>query len=136
MKARIPSSQERKLLLYGLTPEQTNKMEMLAQSLFMEACPLEEESLDRQVGALAGFPGFDRDWRAKERPALPQEACMVMAGLSSKELDGLLAGMKREGIIIPLKAVVTAANQSWSLARLMAELDKERAALQHRAPGR
>ena len=116
MKARIPSSQERKLLLYGLTPEQTNKMEVLAKSLFMEACPLGEESLDRQVGALASFPGFDRDWRAKERPALPQGACM--------------------GIIIPLKAVVTAANQSWSLARLMAELDKERAALQHRAPGR
>lgn len=58
---------------------------------------------------------------------------MVMAGLPSRDMDRLLAGMKREGVSIPLKAVTTASNQTWSFARLLAELEKERAAMSRRS---
>lgn len=133
MKARIQSSLPERLLLYGLSREQTAAMTGLAEAFSMELRPIGPEDLDRQVGALAGFPGFDQQWREQEPPAPPEGACMVMAGLSSKAMDRLLAGMKQAGVSIPLKAVVTAANQTWSFARLMGELDRERAAMSRRA---
>lgn len=132
MKARIHSPLPQRLLLYGLSPEQTAAMTKLAEEFSMEIRPVGPEDLDRQVGALAGFSGFDGEWRETETPPLPEGACMVMAGLPSKAMDRLLAGMKQAGVSIPLKAVVTASNQTWSFARLMGELDRERAAISRR----
>lgn len=136
MKARIASAQPQRLLLYGLDREQEEKTAKLAQTFSIEVRSVEDEDLDRQVGALVGFPGFDQNWREKDRPSPPESACMVMAGLTSKDVDRLLAGLNREEISIPLKAVVTAANQSWSFAQLMVELARERAAMSHRTSGK
>ena len=53
----------------------------------------------------------------------------MLAGLEERELHGFLDDLRSSGVEIPLKAVVTGPNQSWTFARLMEELGREREAI-------
>ena len=50
---------------------------------------------------------------------------MVISGISGKKLDTLLNALRENGVKIPLKAVVTASNQSWTIKQLVKELSAE-----------
>lgn len=64
-------------------------------------------------------------------PALISEPMLVLCGLSSSQLDRLLAGLRSGGVPVTcLKAVLTPTNQSWSLAALYRELFRERLSMQ------
>ena len=51
---------------------------------------------------------------------------LLMAGLTGKTMDLLLQGLRRQRANIPLKAVLTETNTSWSLVQLHQELCRER----------
>lgn len=117
-----------RVLLYGLpkeTPAGRAAREVLAAPgiAVTEVAPYQ---LLQPVGVLAGYGGeaaqlyFGR---------APQEPVLVMAGFSSAGLDGLLAALRRAGIVIPLKAVLTQHNRNWSLLALIEELQREHAAM-------
>ena len=60
----------------------------------------------------------------------PQEKLLVLDGFSRPDLDRLLAGLRAAGVFVPLKAVVTPSNRTWTVAALMGELARERASLE------
>ena len=54
---------------------------------------------------------------------------LVFCGLPNRVLDGFLADMKARKIRVPIKAVLTEHNVSWTLRALYGELRGEHAAL-------
>ena len=54
---------------------------------------------------------------------------MLLCGLGDRQLDRLLAAMRRAGAVVPHKAVLTEQNRSWTLERLIGEVAREHEAL-------
>ena len=50
---------------------------------------------------------------------------LVMAGLSENQVDQVLKALRRAGLDIPYKAVLTAANQNWNVWELFQAIKKE-----------
>ena len=83
---------------------------------------LEESSCGQTLGYLLGLEGFS------ERPLsneLAEGEAVIFYNFSRQDLDRLLGALKREGIAIPLKAVVTEHNVNWTIAKLVGELKQE-----------
>lgn len=122
-----------RVLLYGLpkeTPAGSAAREILAR-LGIAVTEVAPYQLLQPVGLLAGYEGEPAQLYFGQAPRQP---VLVMAGFSSAQLDGLLAALRRAGIAIPLKAVLTGTNQNWSLLALIGELQREHAAM-HPARG-
>lgn len=73
------------------------------------------------------FEGKEAVLPAEEAPG---EAMAVFCNLSDSQLDGALAALR--GLPVPLKAVMTPTNRSWSLLTLYRELCREREAIRQR----
>ena len=89
------------------------------------------EQINEQVGTLAGIAGFEK---ANAKPATDpntaaklQEEMLVLCNFSEARLDALLQGMRRSGIRIALKAMLTESNASWTFLQLYEELLEEHA---------
>ena len=96
------------------------------------------EQVNEQVGALAGIAGFEK---ANAKPATDpntaaklQEEMLVLCNFSEARLDALLQGMRRSGIRIALKAMLTESNASWTFLQLYEELLKEHARMTNATP--
>ena len=89
------------------------------------------EQVQEQVGALAGAAGFEKSGAAStaDPEALEklQEEMLVLCNFSEARLDALLQGMRRSGIRIALKAMLTESNAGWTFLQLYEELLKEHA---------
>lgn len=89
------------------------------------------EQVNEQVGALAGVTGFEKSGAEAttdpEAAAPLQEEMLVLCNFSEARLDALLHGMRRSGIRIALKAMLTESNASWTFRQLYEELSEEHA---------
>ena len=63
-----------------------------------------------------------------------QEEMLVLCNFSEARLDALLQGMRRSGIRIALKAMLTESNAGWTFLQLYEELLKEHAIMTNAAP--
>ena len=89
------------------------------------------EEQGQPLGLLLGREGF-----APGACAAPfREEMLVMHDLSRTQFSALLDALRRAGLFIPLKAVVTETNIAWSSERLHRELAAEHAAMQRRRGG-
>lgn len=59
---------------------------------------------------------------------------LVLCNFSEARLDALLQGMRRSGIRIALKAMLTESNASWTFLQLYEELLEEHARMTNAAP--
>jgi len=59
----------------------------------------------------------------------PQEAFLLLCDLGDRQLDRLLAAMRRAGVSVPYKAVLTPHNRDWTLAALIEEVVREHEAM-------
>ncbi len=85
---------------------------------------IEPQDYEQPIGLFAGISGL-----SKQEPNAGESIdseMMVLCGLTERRLDRALQALKRRKMFIPYKAVLTAANQSWSAIRLYNELFKER----------
>lgn len=57
------------------------------------------------------------------------EEMLILAGFDSDGLDAVLEDLKKKDLWIPLKAVLTPTNATWTPVALKAELESERAAI-------
>lgn len=94
----------------------------------VEAC-----DFGKPIGYLAGIRELENagpeTGGEQEEQALSDEM-LVMAGLTSPQIDQVLTAIRRSGIgFIPYKAVLTATNQSWDAFALLAELKREHEAM-------
>ena len=96
------------------------------------------EQVQEQVGALAGAAGFEKSGAAStaDPEALEKlrEEMLVLCNFSEARLDALLQGMRRSGIRIALKAMLTESNAGWTFLQLYEELLKEHAIMTNAAP--
>lgn len=115
-------------LLYGMpgeTPAGGAAREILA-ALGIAVTEVAPYQLLQPVGLLAGCGGEPAQLYFGRAP---REPVLILAGFSPAQLDGLLAALRRAGIHIPLKAVLTQHNRDWSLLSLIEELRREHAAM-------
>lgn len=109
------------LLLCNIPPQKRAKMQVLALrcACRMQTVPPEQfgDTLgDILSGAAAGRPAEDPF----------TEELLVMAGLDERRMNELLTGLRRQRIPVALKAVATPTNTGWTVAKLYAELCRER----------
>jgi hypothetical protein len=79
--------------------------------------PLEALAKGQQGALVKAFEG--------EAPA---ESLIVMCGFTEKEMDKLLAALKKAQVPIDYKAILTPTNRRWNVLRLLLELGAEKAA--------
>lgn len=134
MKANVPQLGEL-VLLYGLeeTQERGRALRQLLAGLKVPVKTVTADMLGQTVGWCAQFPGFARkeDAGAAQKPEAGE--AMVLSGMTRKRLDQLLLAMRDKGINVPLKAMVTAHNMSWTFGELLTELQRERDAIRAQA---
>lgn len=114
-----------KVLLYRLG-EETEKGKALCaildemKILTLHVAP---EQLGETAGKLASTnaaaPG------AAPPESVPEAEFMLLCGLGDKQLDRLLAAMRRAGVSVPYKAVLTEYNKEWKLYKLIEEVAQE-----------
>lgn len=125
MKARI-APQKELVLLYGIENDKVNQIEHILNEMGARCKIVERGQLGEKMGVLAGYPGFSPVEQTERTGIIDVDMeCLVMAGFTEKRVDSLLAQLRRANIQIPLKAVMTATNQNWTLAALLQELKKE-----------
>ena len=86
-----------------------------------------EAQLGETVGRLVST-------NAAAAPDAPPKAAleaefMLLCALGDRQLDRLLAAMRRADAVVPHKAVLTEQNRNWTLEQLMGEVAREHEAL-------
>ena len=84
--------------------------------------------LDLSLSELARLPA---ESRAGETAELPR--CVVMSGLSEKQLHALMDSYREASLPRPHWASVTPTSETWSIKKLLIELLKESEAMRHAA---
>lgn len=124
MKSRIIPTLPETVLSYGIG-EKAEALEKITEALGMTHKAISENQAGEQVGFLAGYGGFS----SNGSEVSVQGECVIFSGIEGHRLDSILKTMRAEGISIPLKAVVTATNQSMTLELLLEELAREHEAM-------
>ena len=85
------------------------------------------EAVGQTVGCLLGRKGYD----ARENPEAPAlaEPVLELDGFTDKRLEILLREMKKHGVSVAYKAIVTETNIGWLFHQLYDELAREHAAM-------
>ena len=116
-----------RVLLYNFRNEaRRKKVKALLFRLALPSREVEPEEQAYPLGTLLGEPG-EMPGEAADEPFT--EEMLVMHGLAPRQFHGLVDGLRQQGVIVPLKAVVTPHNIQWTSARLHRELRLEHAAM-------
>lgn len=121
MKSIIRLKSKKMLLIINI---ESAEKEALSEIMAAHSGEVKEALSDQggeKLGYLLGFNGFEA---SGEKAEVTQRAA-VFSGVDGKELNEILAAMRERGIKIPLKAVCTSHNQSWTLKALCEELEQE-----------
>ena len=114
------------LLTYNLKPGTVAGLDRICRDLGIRVRRIDRDEYALPIGALAGIPVV-RPSNAEAAAAPPfDDEMLVMCHMMSNELDAFLQGMRDEGIPrIPLKAVLTPSNITWTSRQLRDELARE-----------
>ena len=112
------------MLSYGIG-EKAEALDRITEALGMTHKVIGENQAGEQVGFLAGYGGFSSNGSSVS----VKGECLVFSGIEGSRLDMILKTLRAEGVSVPLKAIVTGANQSQTLVWLLEELAKEHEAM-------
>lgn len=132
------------LLFHFTDKDRRNKLMRALLPLRMKVKEILPEDYGKQMGYLAGLKEFttqeEKDFvkqlQTEGQPHMEDISAqnpsqefpgemMVMAGLGGGRIDQVLRAVRKSGISVPYKAVLTAANQTWNAWELFAEIKKE-----------
>ena len=114
-----------KVLLYRLG-EETEKGAALRAVLREQkllTLTVAENQLGETAGRLASTNAAPVDAAAPE--TVPTAEFMLLCALGDRQLDRLLAAMRRAGVSVPYKAVLTEHNKEWKLCKLIEGVARE-----------
>ena len=117
------------VLLFNFSGERRRRIRLLLIRLGIDCLEIQPKDFDRPLGALTGREGYDAP-REKTEPFTGE--MLVMDSLDNTRFHQLVDGLRRTRCPVPLKAIVTEHNLSWSPARLYRELAAEHAAMEAR----
>lgn len=109
----------KKILLYGLEEEKTKITENVAREFGIEINKITKNNLDKKVGEL-----FNLDLRKNEIEE-GQDQLMVFSDFDRNILQDFLIALKKEGVMVDHKCVLTETNESWTFAFLMGHIRDE-----------
>lgn len=89
---------------------------------------VDKEDYLQPIGYLAGIKDIDSVIEKYDGEGLGDEM-LLLAGLTDSQINKLLSSLRKAGIFIGLKAVLTANNQYWNALQLYEELKKENEAI-------
>lgn len=117
------------ILLFGFDEKKKAEIKRALLPLKMKIKVVEPEDYHQQVGYLAGNKEISpKENTDKSKIEEFEQEMMVMAWVSSGQVDQVLQAMRRQGIgRISYKAVLTQQNQYWDCVTLYEELKKEHA---------
>ncbi len=112
------------VLLYNIPPgEKLRRIRVALTRLGISARQVAYAEYGHPIGYLAGLEGFQaaepyagEDFRAE---------MLVMSGLSSRQFNGLLDGLRASRAAVALKAVVNETNARWDSRQLYTALQAE-----------
>ena len=113
-------------LLYNLSG--TEKGKKIRRLLFRSGIGIRDvkpEEYSRSIGFLTVGPAY-REAKSSEPSIVFMDEMIVFSGIPDELLDSVLTEMRRERLIVGLKAVATEHNMEWSSVRLHDELVRER----------
>ncbi len=117
------------LLAYNIGSAPAATLTALCERLGMRYRPVTAPEYDVPIGALAGIPMAARQGEAALAEGF-SEPLLVICHLLAPQLDLFLSGLRESGLPpIPLKAVLTPANVTWTARQLRDELAREHAAM-------
>lgn len=112
-----------KILLFGIDDNiMLAKIRRAAEGENVLIQPVDPRQCGKTIGQLALLP--EPGQGSGEAPL--SEPMMVLC-VRQEKLDGLLAALRKAGVPPICKAILTPTNAGWTPARLLAELQRERA---------
>lgn len=117
------------VLVYRMEESKFQKIRQICFSMGIKPVQVGEDQENAPIGLLAGA----RDWRnplmapGGEAESMTEEM-FLMAGFSEKMMDEFLGRLRRMGVPVSLKAILTDQNAVWNGSQLQAELKLEREA--------
>ena len=121
MKARIINTADGRIIAYK-QQENLTALKKIADKLRIRLIIVEDNETETPIGFFAGFNGFEKSEKIGEA----NSGCIIFSGLSGRQIDSVLAELRKAEVSIPLKAALTPSNQKWSIKKLVSELAKER----------
>ena len=114
-----------KVLLYrlGKDTEKGNALCAILGDMKLLTLHVAPERLGETAGKLASTNAVATGATPPE--SVPEAEFMLLCGLGDKQLDRLLANMRRAGVSVPYKAVLTEYNKEWKLCKLIEEVARE-----------
>ncbi len=117
-----------KVLLYrlGEETETGRRLRALLQEMKILTLTVGEAQLNETAGRLAATNAVVSGTPPERAP---EAGFMLLCALGDRQLDRLLAAMRRAGVSVPYKAVLTEHNRDWTLCKLVEEVAREHEAL-------
>jgi hypothetical protein len=113
-----------KLLVFHPNEADWKKIKQIANAQKIRAERVEPARYMQPLGTLVAG-GQDPHGKVFEGE-VPVESLIVMCGFSEKEMDKLLAALKKAQVPIDYKAILTPTNRRWNVLRLLLELGVEK----------
>lgn len=114
-----------KILIYNLSPEKDAKLKMLCRDMNLETHSVEKGEYGFTLGYLLGLSQGDEERSGEDFDG----EMLYIAGLYGGMLNLFLDRLRRKKLIIPLKAIQTETNLSFTSYELYRELSAEREAI-------
>ncbi|MCU0559176.1 MAG: DUF3783 domain-containing protein [Desulfobacterales bacterium] len=132
---KLTSSQQplygpRRLLLCGFGPEAQTKFATLLDWAGMADVPKVWATGEQGAAVLSELMALPDGSGAGTASSLPR--AVIVGGITQAQLIHLMNACKRSGMRPPLWACLTPVSETWPLERLLAELARERAAMEKR----
>lgn len=110
--------------------EKLRKVKFALVPLKVRMVQVRKEDYLQTIGKLAGLKDMGENPEKYAGEELEQEM-MVFAGLGNPKLDELLKAMRRVGVRIDYKAILTETNCTWTVPELYRELAAEHEAMKN-----
>lgn len=115
-----------KLLLFHLSDDDGKKTERIAARLKISFACVAGSDYHQTLEALAA--GRKNPLAAPYTGPVPEESLLLMCGFSERRMDKLLFELRKEGVSVDFKAVLTPTNRTWTVTQLLLEMHREKAA--------
>ena len=120
----------KKILLYGLEEEKTKITEKVASEFGIEINKIAKNDLEKKVGELFNLDLGENDLVEDENKL------MVFSDFDRNILQDFLIALKKEGVMVDNKCVLTKTNADWTFAFLMGHIaDEHRVVMKFRELG-
>ena len=117
-------SRGQKLVMMYQLDESKDKIKEIAKKYQITTKTISREMIGETMGHLIGRKGFGAA-KTKTEDTTMTEPMLVMDGLQGNSLNVFLKALQEAGLFVPLKAIITPINLSWSFCKPYHAIEEE-----------